>query len=1071
MTSPSTLARIRALVEEGAADLATIEAIRAVDSWWPEEGVDGQRLAALADVLNVLGVLRFEAGDLRGAVGAFRAATGFDPTHADAAANLADAAPMLEAKDAAPVVLPTAHPDALNPWTEAALTGAAAVARFAGAEVLEIGGAVPRAAVEQLGVARWVACELRCGEVVEDGYEVRVADAGDLPFPDESFDVVFSACAFEHFMDVPAVLREARRVLRPGGVLFTEYGPLWTHATGHHLYLLDGGRLLAFTDPVVPHWAHLLLNRRQLRRFLALGWGDDVAARADAWIFEGGHANHVPEAGHRRAFWESGLEVEVLQRFGWTLEPSPAMRAELEALHPDGSDVAAFTYRVVLRKPAAMDLRPGGRRGTPRAATEPTPPVSVVVPTPAGSPFLDAVRSALGQTLAPVEVIVAHSADDETTPALLALVAAGEPRLRAVAADGSGRGELLTAGLRAATCELVAALDAADVLLPHAFERLVRPLADAPDAVAAVGGWAPLDHCGVVAPGATRRLPADATVLLDGNVVGDRHLEAPDADREAFAGGLVRRSAVDRALGRAAGAASGPVLDDALWLAVLAQGPVAALAEVVRGRGRPDLLPEPSASPLDGELVALARSWGFRGRATGGGPARRPVALLLPVRDAVEELWAPLQAALATTHADLLDLVLVDASGGDLRTALEAVGAQLAEAFAGEVRLLGAPRGLDPVAAARELLPNPYAATVDDPHRLGEGWLVQLVRDLRATGAPVASAAGVTLHRIAAAPVARPAGPSTSAPREGAPAPLLLVGRFRSGTTFFANLLRQDPSHTVFLEPLHDQLAELVEGSYPTGDFGHVGVDDYWREYRALPTGLLRARWRAWFGQERLVLGRGDVAPELEAWIDALVDHAPGRAVLKLVRADFRTAWLRARYPEATIVQLWRPVREVWTSSVSRSPAPHQGFLGCSDRQLAALGLPAHAEDYELFYALSLLSASSVMRHADACWHHADAVADLAGWSGRNLVEPGLVEAVPSVPLSGERGALLHPDRWFDEREAAVRDALAAAVPAVVAADPSWRASLDDLLAAGGVPPARPLPAALHATAAAAARR
>lgn len=46
-----------------------------------------------------------------------------------------------------------------------------------------------------------------------------VADCEDLPFPDKSFDVVFFGAMLHHFPDCTSPVREAVRVLKPGGKL------------------------------------------------------------------------------------------------------------------------------------------------------------------------------------------------------------------------------------------------------------------------------------------------------------------------------------------------------------------------------------------------------------------------------------------------------------------------------------------------------------------------------------------------------------------------------------------------------------------------------------------------------------------------------------------------------------------------------------------------------------------------------------------------------------------------------------------------------------------------------------
>jgi ubiquinone/menaquinone biosynthesis C-methylase UbiE len=53
----------------------------------------------------------------------------------------------------------------------------------------------------------------------EWGDRLMLCDAGNLPFPDEHFDIVTSGSTIEHVNDLPAVLYEAVRVTRKGGYL------------------------------------------------------------------------------------------------------------------------------------------------------------------------------------------------------------------------------------------------------------------------------------------------------------------------------------------------------------------------------------------------------------------------------------------------------------------------------------------------------------------------------------------------------------------------------------------------------------------------------------------------------------------------------------------------------------------------------------------------------------------------------------------------------------------------------------------------------------------------------------
>jgi SAM-dependent methyltransferase len=87
------------------------------------------------------------------------------------------------------------------------------------------------------------ACDVTACDLTDERYQAKEvafvrADAANMPaFPDDHFDVVYTFDAFEHFADPAAVLKEVHRVLKPGGVLYASFGPLYHSPHGAHQFL------------------------------------------------------------------------------------------------------------------------------------------------------------------------------------------------------------------------------------------------------------------------------------------------------------------------------------------------------------------------------------------------------------------------------------------------------------------------------------------------------------------------------------------------------------------------------------------------------------------------------------------------------------------------------------------------------------------------------------------------------------------------------------------------------------------------------------------------------------------
>jgi len=88
------------------------------------------------------------------------------------------------------------------------------------------------------------------------------ADGARLPFPDGTFDIVFSYSCLEHFPDLEGVFAEVLRVLRPGGLLYCESEKFWGARDGSHLY-----------EILPAPWAHLLASPDDLWKLYEAEYG------------------------------------------------------------------------------------------------------------------------------------------------------------------------------------------------------------------------------------------------------------------------------------------------------------------------------------------------------------------------------------------------------------------------------------------------------------------------------------------------------------------------------------------------------------------------------------------------------------------------------------------------------------------------------------------------------------------------------------------------------------------------------------------------------------------------------
>jgi SAM-dependent methyltransferase len=112
---------------------------------------------------------------------------------------------------------------------------------LSGKDVLEVGGSVPPAEMGVEPCKSWksinISSRYGSGEVLPRWYEERIMSVTKMDFPDNSFDAVFSSNCFEHVDDIRKAFSEIYRVLKPGGIFFTIFGPIWSGPVGHHTWV------------------------------------------------------------------------------------------------------------------------------------------------------------------------------------------------------------------------------------------------------------------------------------------------------------------------------------------------------------------------------------------------------------------------------------------------------------------------------------------------------------------------------------------------------------------------------------------------------------------------------------------------------------------------------------------------------------------------------------------------------------------------------------------------------------------------------------------------------------------
>lgn len=179
-------------------------------------------------------------------------------------------------------------------------------------------------------------------------------DVTSLPFEDASFDIIFTVAAFEHIHGLDAALREMHRLLKPGGVVYSFYGPIWSSAVGHHLWFERKGQWYCFTErettlPVLADYEHLLLDRNEMAEKLRRTWDQEAVDDFIYQIYDNDQINRYLYADYLEMFNNSDFEIEFLEHDSTT--PIEAdLKEILSSKYGKENDFTVIILEVLLKK-------------------------------------------------------------------------------------------------------------------------------------------------------------------------------------------------------------------------------------------------------------------------------------------------------------------------------------------------------------------------------------------------------------------------------------------------------------------------------------------------------------------------------------------------------------------------------------------------------------------------------------------------------------------------------------------------------------------------------------------------
>lgn len=262
-----------------------------------------------------------------------------------------------------PVSQSTSTSPLSDPYGSTARLAASNVGGFNGKRILDVGcdtdGLLVSSIAQQYSDSEAIGINPRLpARSILPNCRLEPIDIRATPYPNDYFDCVLSVSAFEHILDLNLAFTEMLRILKPGGFLFSHFGPIYSASFGHHLWMAVDGKTYNYHNTILPPYCHLLMSPEALLSYCVKRLDPLLSEQIVEFVFYSTDQNRLSYDDYLRIVQQSYFEVVYFNGINcpdidekYLLPDLPKTLSQLRSKYPHNTEYLYDGIVMLLKKP------------------------------------------------------------------------------------------------------------------------------------------------------------------------------------------------------------------------------------------------------------------------------------------------------------------------------------------------------------------------------------------------------------------------------------------------------------------------------------------------------------------------------------------------------------------------------------------------------------------------------------------------------------------------------------------------------------------------------------------------